>query len=48
MVREDKLPAGSDGEVFGRIETISIDHDIAVVLVDCRCFASIATIEKLW
>ena len=32
MVREDKLPAGSDGEVFGRIETISIGHDIAVVL----------------
>lgn len=40
-------PAGSDGEVFRGIETICIDHEIAVVLVNCRGFASIAAIEEL-
>ena len=39
-------PAGSDGEVFGGVETICVDHEVAVVLVDCRCFASIAAIEE--
>ena len=38
--------AGSDSEVLGGIEAVSVDHEVAVVLVDRRCFASVAAIEE--
>ena len=38
----------SDGEVFRGIEAICVDHEVAVVLIDCWRFASVATIEELW
>lgn len=40
--------AGSDGEVFGWIEAVGVDHEVAVVLIDCRGFASVAAIEEFW
>lgn len=39
---------GSDGEVFRWIEAICVDHEIAVILIDCWRFASVATIEEFW
>ena len=40
--------ASSDSEVLGGVKAICVDHEVAVVLIDCRCFASVATIEELW
>ena len=39
---------GSNGEVFRGIEAICVDHEVAVVLIDCWRFASVATIEEFW
>ena len=39
-------PASCDCEIFGRIESIGIDHEIAIVLVDARRFAAIPTVEE--
>lgn len=38
---------GRDGEVFGRVEAVCVDHEVAVVLIYSRSFAPVATVEKL-
>ena len=37
----------SDCLVFNRIESIRVDHEVAIVLVYSGCFASVSTIEEL-
>jgi hypothetical protein len=39
--------AGRDGQIFARVETIGVDHKVAVVLVDMRRLASVAAVEEL-
>lgn len=40
-------PTGSQGEVFGRVEAITVDHKVAVVLVDGGHLGAISSIKKL-
>jgi len=41
-------PASGDCEIFRWVETVGVDHEVAIVFVDGWCLASIATIEELW
>lgn len=36
------------GQVLGRVQSIGVDHKVAVVFVNGRGFASIARVEELW
>ena len=38
---------GRDGKVFGRVEAVGVDHEVAVVFVDDGGFASVSVIEEL-
>ena len=40
-------PTCGDCKVFGWIKAIGIDHEIAVVFIDCRCFAAVSIVEEL-
>lgn len=40
--------ASCHGEVFRRVETVGVDHKVAVFLVDCRRFVSVLLGKKLW
>lgn len=39
--------AGSDSEIFDRVQTVGVDHEIAVVFIHSRGFASVAVVEEL-
>ena len=39
--------ARSDSQVFDRVQTVGVDHEIAVVLVGRRGLASVAAVEEL-
>jgi len=41
-------PAGSDGQVLGRVEAVGVDHEVAVVAVDGGRLAAVAAVEELW
>lgn len=36
-----------DSEVFNRIQSVSVDHKISVILVNGGCLAAVPTIEEL-
>lgn len=38
---------GCHGEIFNWVETVGVDHEIAIVFVNSRCFAPIPIVEKL-
>jgi hypothetical protein len=40
-------PAGGEGEVFGRVESVSVDHEVARVLVSGERLAAVPAIEPL-
>jgi hypothetical protein len=40
--------AGCDSEVLGRIQSIRIDHEIAVISVYSGRLAAVAIVEELW
>jgi hypothetical protein len=40
-------PAGSDGQVLGRVEAVGVDHEVAVVAVDGGGLAAVAAVEEL-
>ena len=40
-------PTCGNCKVLGRIKAISIDHEIAVVFIDGRCFAAVSIVEEL-
>lgn len=40
-------PARSNGQVFGRVEAVRVDHKVAIVLVHCWSLATVLEIEKL-
>jgi len=39
--------ASRDSQVLGRVESICVDHEIAVILVHVGCLAPIPTVEEL-
>lgn len=39
--------AGRDGQILDGIQTVGIDHEIAVVLIDGRRLASVPAIKEL-
>ena len=39
--------ACGDGKVLGWVQTVGVDHKVAVVLVDVGGFASVAIVEEL-
>lgn len=41
-------PACSDGKILDRVQPIGVDHEIAIVFVDCGGLASVASVEELW
>ena len=41
-------PASSDGQIFNWIETICVDHEVPVILVDGGGLASISIVEEFW
>lgn len=38
---------GRDGEIFGRVEPVCVDHEVTVIFVNRWCLASVATVEEL-
>ena len=38
---------GGDGEVLGGVEAVGVNHEVAVVAVDCGRLAAVAAIEEL-
>ena len=40
-------PAGSDGQVLGRVEAVGVDHEVAVIAVDGGRLAAVAAVEEL-
>src|SRR4051794_29274903 len=41
-------PAGSDGEILRGVEAVSVDHEVAVVLVHIGRLAPVPAVEELW
>lgn len=42
-----QIPSASgDCEVLCRVQSVSVDHEITVVLVDRRCLATVAVVEE--
>ena len=40
-------PAGCDSKIFGGVQTVGVDHEIAIVLVYQWRLGSISIVEKL-
>jgi hypothetical protein len=40
--------ASSEGKILARIETVGIDHEVAIVLVNGWSLASVPVVEELW
>lgn len=41
-------PTSGNGEIFCWIETVRVDHEISVILVNLRCFTSVLPAEEFW
>ena len=41
-------PAGSYSEVFRRVQPVSVNHEVTVVLIDSGRLAPISVVEELW
>lgn len=40
-------PAGRHSQILDGIQPVRVDHEVSVVLVDMRCLAPVAAVEKL-
>lgn len=40
-------PASRDSQIFNRVQSVGVDHKVAVVLVDGRGLAAVPTVEEL-
>jgi hypothetical protein len=38
---------GCDGQILDRVQAVGVDHEVAVILVDCRSLAPVAVVEEL-
>lgn len=42
-----QIPSASrDSQILDGVKTICVDHEITIVLVDGRCFASVSVVEE--
>ena len=39
-------PTCRDGEIFGRVKSVGIDHEVAIVLINPWCLAPIPAVEE--